>query len=397
MANFTEFVKAFSVFGAEMVELAHVTGDRQNDLKDERRRAQMAAARQVLERSTMMLLTSSKTCLRHPECPNSRENRDTVFCQMRRAMDLIHYVVKDGVLENSGDRLSPRQATIDWDSERATAFTYLRQFSRLIDVSRPRIETVVTSAPPVSGNFSKASSQDIIDGSRRDRELMRSNSERDKHIGTGNHKGRNFLSLDHELNYASSASSSRIDMISNHSMSVLLPGTREQLQAALDKLVEKTQDFTDSAYTRHEHRENILLLCDRTRLELNQLLRIAINMEKSPNTDIDAAIDSVISAIQDLSHQLTLTTIEHTAELSHIVKSGIDLVNSLRNTALNQELDRLQEMADRFHDFIDQMLEVCKLLRHIALNETLQVQAKFTEINLRIYGPQVSLYFTRFT
>lgn len=27
VANFTEFVKAFSVFGAEMVELAHVTGN----------------------------------------------------------------------------------------------------------------------------------------------------------------------------------------------------------------------------------------------------------------------------------------------------------------------------------------------------------------------------------
>lgn len=134
VSNFTEFVKAFSQFGGEMVELAHLTGDRQvrfssyeidilfmnfaltsvmwstrlnitfhfqNDLKDERRRAQMAAARQVLERSTMMLLTSSKTCLRHPECPSAKENRDTVFCQMRRAMDLIHYVVKDGVLDCS--------------------------------------------------------------------------------------------------------------------------------------------------------------------------------------------------------------------------------------------------------------------------------------------------------
>jgi hypothetical protein len=37
-----------------------IAGDRQNDLKDERRRAQMSAARLVLERSTMMLLTSSK-------------------------------------------------------------------------------------------------------------------------------------------------------------------------------------------------------------------------------------------------------------------------------------------------------------------------------------------------
>lgn len=44
-------------------------------------------------------------CLRHPECRSSQENRDTVFCQMRRAMDLIHYVVKDGVLETDSDQL----------------------------------------------------------------------------------------------------------------------------------------------------------------------------------------------------------------------------------------------------------------------------------------------------
>lgn len=92
----------------------------------------MTAARLVLERSTMMLLTSSKviflemckfikrlinlfnifisqTSLRHPECTYSKENRDTVFCQMRRAMDLIHYVVKDGVLETSNERSVSRQ------------------------------------------------------------------------------------------------------------------------------------------------------------------------------------------------------------------------------------------------------------------------------------------------
>lgn len=374
-----------------MVELAHVTGDRQNDLKDERRRAQMAAARQVLERSTMMLLTSSKTCLRHPDCTSSRENRDTVFCQMRRAMDLIHYVVKDGILESSGDRLSPRQTTVDWDSERATAFTYLRQFSRLVELSRPRFENDSTDRNNVS--FNKNVSKDTIDFRNRDRELMRSNSERDKHIAGLNSKGRNFLSMDRELNYTSPSIPSSRGEITNHTMSILQPETRDQLLAALDKLVEKTQDFTDSAYTTHEHRENILLLCDRTKLELNQLLRVAINLEKFPNTDIDTAIDSVLSAIQDLSHQLTLTTIDHTAELNHIIKNGIELVNSLRNIALNQELDRLQEKADRFHDFLDHMLEVCKLLRHIALTETLQVQAKFTEINLRIYGPQVIINY----
>lgn len=51
-------VAGFRCFGLNKWQL--ITGDRQSDLKDERRRAQMTAARLVLERSTMMLLTSSK-------------------------------------------------------------------------------------------------------------------------------------------------------------------------------------------------------------------------------------------------------------------------------------------------------------------------------------------------
>lgn len=42
----------------------------------------------------------------------ARENRDTVFCQMRRAMDLIHYVVKDGVLEVAQDRMESRLSQV---------------------------------------------------------------------------------------------------------------------------------------------------------------------------------------------------------------------------------------------------------------------------------------------
>ena len=52
-----------------------------------------------------------QACLRHPDCPSARENRDTVFCQMRRAMDLIHYVVKDGVLDCQAS-LSPRSQVL---------------------------------------------------------------------------------------------------------------------------------------------------------------------------------------------------------------------------------------------------------------------------------------------
>lgn len=132
-------------------------GNRQNDPKDERRRSQMAAARQVLERSTLMLLVSSKTSLRHPECIHSKENRDTVFCQMRRAMDLIHYVIKDGILAasqtdqrssssgggggSSSNRLQPPPSTMEWDTERGTASSCLRIFARLMESSRPRFST----------------------------------------------------------------------------------------------------------------------------------------------------------------------------------------------------------------------------------------------------------------
>ncbi|XP_053686075.1 alpha-catulin [Sabethes cyaneus] len=395
VANFTEFVKAFSVFGAEMVELAHVTGNRQNDLKDERRRAQMSSARQVLERSTMMLLTSSKTCMRHPECAHSKENRDTVFCQMRRAMDLIHYVVKDGILETASERNALRQVP-EWDSERATAFTCLRHFSRLIEMSRPdydrrsagsKTSSSMTSAVgPPSGApkdcVSPTSLRDKETGIEYRRELTRRNSERERDRNSIGHS-REYSTREREF--------PKYDNKADLGISIFSTDTREQLLAALDKVCEKTQDFTDSAYTSHDHRENILLLCDRAKLELNQLMRIAVSMEQYPNStfDIESVIESVLNAAHDLTTQLTLTAQDQSAELSHIIKSGIDIANSLRNIALNQEIDRLQECADRFHEHIDHVLEVCKLLRQIALTETLQVQAKFTEINVRIYGPQV--------
>lgn len=188
VANFTEFVRAFSVFGTEMVELATVTGERQNDLKEERRRAQMAAARQVLERSTILLLTSSKACLRHPDSMDARENRDTVFCQMRRAMDLIHYVVKDGVLESchsvnistsclngigglrkaSYSGLDNRhsssrdwQPSNDWDSARATVYTCLRHYIRMVEAIRPRRDYEKETEDPQNTNNHSAGKRDL--------------------------------------------------------------------------------------------------------------------------------------------------------------------------------------------------------------------------------------------
>lgn len=81
-ANFTDFVKIFTEFGGDMVDLAHRSGDRQNDLKSEKRRGQMAVARTMLERLTMLLLTSNKTLLRHPESESAQQCRNGVFQQV---------------------------------------------------------------------------------------------------------------------------------------------------------------------------------------------------------------------------------------------------------------------------------------------------------------------------
>ena len=36
-----------------------------------------------------------------------------------------------------------------------------------------------------------------------------------------------------------------------------------EVNCLLENIVERTQDFTDSAYTSHDHRQGILLLSDR--------------------------------------------------------------------------------------------------------------------------------------
>ncbi|XP_076263854.1 alpha-catenin related isoform X2 [Rhynchophorus ferrugineus] len=309
--NFTEFVKAFSQFGSEMVELAHFTGDRQNDLKDERRRAQMAAARQVLERSTMMLLTSSKTCLRHPDSASARENRDTVFCQMRRAMDLIHYVVKDGVV--NGSEGSVHRQREELENDRGTAYACMRYLQKLLERGKITMDT----------------------------------------------------------------------------------SYQEVLPSALEAVLERTQDFTDSAYTIHEYREAILEASERLKSEMDHLLGLYANVvqvgfqDTANCPEIEESVQACINSARDLSRHLANAAINQAQELSTATKQGLELVAAIRQQAVGGDTDRLRHTSDEFQDSIDHILEVCKLLRHVAVSETLQVSAKFTEINLRVYGPQV--------
>ena len=57
-------------------------------------------------------------------------------------------------------------------------------------------------------------------------------------------------------------------------MTLITSNTEAKVQSSFDTILESTQDFTDSAYTSHENRERILVLCDRIRHEITSLLLV---------------------------------------------------------------------------------------------------------------------------
>ena len=59
---------------------------RQYELKDPAMRDNLAAARAVLKKHSMMLLTASKAYVRHPELAAAKANRDFVLRQVRKRL-----------------------------------------------------------------------------------------------------------------------------------------------------------------------------------------------------------------------------------------------------------------------------------------------------------------------
>ncbi|PVD38027.1 hypothetical protein C0Q70_00634 [Pomacea canaliculata] len=167
VATFQDFVASFSQFGKYMVELAHLSGDRQNDLKSEKQRAQMGSARAILEKSTMMLLTSCKTCLRHPECRAARHNRDAVFLLIRNALDLMQHVVTDGGIVARNGNASPvvnGDSGIGLASTHPTASRAFKELEDLIDMARVTMISPATEDKLLSAfELSKETVDDFTD------------------------------------------------------------------------------------------------------------------------------------------------------------------------------------------------------------------------------------------
>ncbi|XP_065386326.1 alpha-catulin isoform X2 [Macaca fascicularis] len=243
--SFQEFVQIFSQFGNEMVEFAHLSGDRQNDLKDEKKKAKMAAARAVLEKCTMMLLTASKTCLRHPNCESAHKNKEGVFDRMKVALDKVIEIVTD---------CKPNGET---DISSVSIFTGIKEFKMNIEALRENL-------------------------------------------------------------YFQS---------------------KENLSVTLEVILERTEDFTDSAYTSHEHRERILELSTQARMELQQLISVWIQAQSKKTKSIAEELEL---SILKISHSL----------------------NELKK-------------------------ETCRLLRHISGTEPMEITCIHAEETFQVTGQQI--------
>ena len=88
--------------------------------------------------------------------------------------------------------------------------------------------------------------------------------------------------------------------------------------------MERTQDFTDSAYTSHEHRQAIVILSDRVKMELASLLRVqgvSTHLQDQEEGHLDPegttlAIRAVVGSAAELRGELSQTAVEHTKFLA---------------------------------------------------------------------------------
>lgn len=298
VSTFQEFVQIFSQFGNEMVEFAHLTGDRQNDLKDEKKKARMAAARAVLEKCTMMLLTASKTCLRHPDCESARINKDAVFHRMRCALEQVIEIVTEA--RSCGEnKILP-----------ASIYNGIKDFKSSVECLRENLYSV----------------------------------------------------------------------------------SPQSMGGQLEALVERTEDFTDSAYTSHEQRQAILGLCQLARQDAQQLVHAWVEAQsvhaKEATEDMEVAILKTCQSVSDLRRELHKVAVVRATDLLKVHGEQLPL-RALKAAGAEGNLEAVAEYSRTLTEQKEQLVETCRLLCHVSGTEPLEITCIHAEETFHVIGPQV--------
>ncbi|XP_048695416.1 alpha-catulin isoform X2 [Caretta caretta] len=299
VSSFQEFVQIFSQFGNEMVEFAHLTGDRQNDLKDEKKKARMAAARAVLEKCTMMLLTASKTCLRHPDCESALLNKEGVFHRMRLALEQVIEIVTDS--RPSGEN---EMAPI-------SIYTSIKEFKNKVEGLRENLY---------------------------------------------------FLS-------------------------------KENLSTMLELILEHTEDFTDSAYTSHEHRERILEQSKQAKMELEQLVSVWMQAQsqktKDITEDLEVAILKTCQCMNELKRELHHAATSLAADLLRYHADHM-VLKALKITGVEGNLEAIAEYTCKLSEQKEQLVEIISAAETLTLHPSSKIAKENLDVFCEAWESQLS-------
>lgn len=146
----SELMEFFRNFGINTMDLIQQAARRQAELKDSRLRDDLAAARAVLKKNSMMLLTASKVYVRHPELSAAKENRDFVFRQVCEAVNTISDVAQgragDGALVPSYEGPGELAAALDDFDEHVVLDPLTYNELRTRPALEERLESIISGA-----------------------------------------------------------------------------------------------------------------------------------------------------------------------------------------------------------------------------------------------------------
>ena len=147
VSSHAELMDGMDRFGKSSTDLMTEAAKRQYELKDPVLRDDLAAARAVLKKHSMMLLTASKAYVRHPELAAAKANRDYVLRQVCEAVNTISDVAqgKNGSA-NSFEGNGELAAAIDDFDERIVINPLKFDESTARPSLEERLESIISGA-----------------------------------------------------------------------------------------------------------------------------------------------------------------------------------------------------------------------------------------------------------
>jgi len=312
--DLSNFLNLFTQYGDDLIELAHLSGERQKDLKDEKKRSQLSSARWILEKSTVMILSATKAYLKHLECECAKENIDLVYLFIQQTLETLHYVVLD-----SG-------SLFDYAAESLDGFVFNSSITQC-----------------------------------------------------------SFINALHQFE-------DTLDLVKHD---LIAESNDHALASTLTTLIDSTQDFTDSLYINNEQRERIMRLkneiTEKTQCFMrNNNVRCGLigaecdannnnnnnNTSKSPSNQPNQRTFISCKSILDDCEILKKILQTYAMQLANnLFRENQDatLLNCIRTYCASNHYDLLVETLDKFKDYADHVLEICKLLRHVSLLDIFEV------------------------